>query len=148
MSDINISQDCGSLCKESNWKGWQWNICDICIRPLEEQFEQYELLAEATFINTGWMRTQEKLSDFFYRNTLLDFCLIQGCSWMLVSWSPFSYFSVLKKLPLITVFSETVPADESCRMFSQQNKSNNNPNLFYLKRKFVSILPVGLRNVS
>lgn len=55
--------------------------------------------------------------------------------------------SVLKKLPHITVFSEILPADEPCRMFSQQNKSNKNPKLFYLKRKFVSLFPVGLRNV-
>lgn len=56
--------------------------------------------------------------------------------------------SVLKKFPLITVCSEIVPADDPCRMFSQQNKSKKNPKLFYLKRKFVSVLPVGLRNVS
>lgn len=56
--------------------------------------------------------------------------------------------SVLKKLPLVTVCSEIVPADESCRMFIQQNRSNKNPKLFHLKRKVVSLLPVGLRNVS
>lgn len=113
VSEMNVSQDCSSLCK-----GWQQSICDICICPLEEQIENYELLAKATFINSRLDENTRK--TIWFLDTLLYFCLIQGCSWMLVSWSPFSYF-VLKKLPLITVFSETVPADESCWMFSQQN---------------------------
>lgn len=56
--------------------------------------------------------------------------------------------SVLKKFLLITVYSEIAPADESCRMFCQQNRSNKDPKLFNLKREFASILPVGLRKVS
>jgi len=49
---INISKVVIVCVKEGNGGGWQSSIRNIYSFPLEEQFENYRFLAEATFQNT------------------------------------------------------------------------------------------------